>query len=109
MGLCSHHKAALAWFTSGPPQLLKEQSVVDSYQVGEQAATTGCTIKHGAQPVHGRAQCTGCKAIINSTTWSRCTVARGLSVHLQSEVDPLRKGCELLPEFNPKAWLARPS
>lgn len=65
MGLCSHHKAALGQHTFGPPQLLKQLSVVDSYQVGEQAATTGCTFKHGAQPVHSRAQCTGCKAIID--------------------------------------------
>ena len=103
MGLCSHHNAALALYTFGPPHFLKEVSVASSYQIGEQAATTGSTIKNGAQPVHGRAQCTGCKTMPNSTDWARCELVTGFSVYLQSEVDPLRKGCELLPEFKPKA------
>lgn len=108
MGLCIRPQRSFRTTYCVAGKVSEELLLVEAYQVRKQAAATGCPSKYGAQPVHGRAHCTGCKATKHSTL-IQVHSFESFVMNLQSEVDPLRKGCELLPEFRPKAWLARPS
>ena len=61
MGLCiqPQHSFKTTYYVAAKAS--EQMFLVEAYQVRKQAAATGCPSKYGAQPVHGRAHCTGCK------------------------------------------------